>query len=162
MPPGDNKDNGEAMRDADGPSNRARCGLTRSRSATLLPTKSDPTGETANETVRRQTASTSRLRSEAVVKSPAALHRRPRCISHVYMRVKHMLVRTTPDYLWLPSPFGRRPPPVSMYAAEERDSQPAQRDELAHSRIVPTRGGVLPPANDPSPTAITENTGSQQ
>ena len=51
---------------------------------------------------------------------------------------------------------------MSMYAAEERDSQPAQRDELAHSRIVPTRGGVLPPANDPSPTAITENTGSQQ
>ena len=50
---------------------------------------------------------------------------------------------------------------MSAYAAEERDSQPAQRDELAHSRIVPTRGGVLPPANDPSPTAITENTGSQ-
>ena len=46
--------------------------------------------------------------------------------------------------------------------AEERDSQPAQRDELAHSRTVPTRGGVLPPANDPSPTAITENTGSLQ
>ena len=51
---------------------------------------------------------------------------------------------------------------MSTGAAEERDSQPAQRDELAHSRIVPTRGGVLPPANDPSPTAITENTGSQQ
>ena len=51
---------------------------------------------------------------------------------------------------------------MSMYAAEERDSQPAQRDELAHSHIVPTRGGVLPPANDPSPTAITEITGSQQ
>ena len=50
---------------------------------------------------------------------------------------------------------------MSTYAAEERDSQPAQRDELAHSRIVPTRGGVLPPANGPSPTAITENTGSQ-
>ena len=49
---------------------------------------------------------------------------------------------------------------MSTDAAEERDSQPAQRDELAHSRIVPTRGGVLPPANDPSPTAITENTGS--
>ena len=57
------------------------------------------------KTVKRQTASTSRLRSEVVVKSPAALHRRPRCISHVYMRVKHMLVRTTPDYLWLPSPL---------------------------------------------------------
>ena len=51
---------------------------------------------------------------------------------------------------------------MSMYAAEERDSQPAQRDELAHSRIVPTRGGVSPPTNVTSPTAITENTGSQQ
>ena len=51
---------------------------------------------------------------------------------------------------------------MSKGVAEERDSQPAQRDELAHSRIVPTRGGVLPPANDPSPTAITENTGSLQ
>ena len=50
---------------------------------------------------------------------------------------------------------------MSTRTAEERDSQPAQRDELAHSRIVPTRGGVLPPTNDPSPTAITENTGSQ-
>ena len=50
---------------------------------------------------------------------------------------------------------------MSTRTAEERDSQPAQRDELAHSHIVPTRGGVLPPANDPSPTAITENTGSQ-
>ena len=50
---------------------------------------------------------------------------------------------------------------MSTDAAEERDSQPAQRDELAHSRIVLTRGGVLPPANDPSPTAITENTGTQ-
>ena len=49
---------------------------------------------------------------------------------------------------------------MSTRTAEERDSQPAQRDELAHSRIVPTRGGVLPPANDPSPTAITEITGS--
>ena len=39
---------------------------------------------------------------------------------------------------------------MSTDAAEERDSQPAQRDELAHSHIVPTRGGVLPPANDPS------------
>ena len=53
-------------------------------------------------------------------------------------------------------------PAMSTDVAEERDSQPAQRDELAHSRTVPTRGGVLPPANDPSPTAITENTGSQQ
>ena len=51
---------------------------------------------------------------------------------------------------------------MSMYAAEERDSQPAQRDELAHSRIVPTRGEVSPPTNVTSPTAITENTGSQQ
>ena len=51
---------------------------------------------------------------------------------------------------------------MSTGAAEERDSQQAQRDELAHSRTVPTRGGVLPPANDPSPTAITEITGSLQ
>ena len=50
---------------------------------------------------------------------------------------------------------------MSMRTAEERDSQSAQRDELAHSHTVHTRGGVLPPANDPSPTAITENTGSQ-
>ena len=49
---------------------------------------------------------------------------------------------------------------MSTYAAEERDSQQAQRDELAHSRIVPTRGEVLPPTNVTSPTAITENTGS--
>ena len=51
---------------------------------------------------------------------------------------------------------------MSTDAAEERDSQPAQRDELAHSRIVPTRGEVSPPTNVTSPTAITENTGSQQ
>ena len=49
---------------------------------------------------------------------------------------------------------------MSMYAAEERDSQPAQRDELAHSRIVPTRGGVLPPTNVTPPIAITEDTES--
>ena len=47
---------------------------------------------------------------------------------------------------------------MSTYAAEERDSQPAQRDELAHSRIVPTRGGVLPPTNVTPPTAITRDT----
>ena len=41
------------------PSNRARCGLTRSRSATLEPTKSGPTGETADETVQRQVMPTS-------------------------------------------------------------------------------------------------------
>ena len=51
---------------------------------------------------------------------------------------------------------------MSTRTAEERDSQPAQRDELAHSHTVPTRGGVLPPTNDPSPTAITEITGSLQ
>ena len=51
---------------------------------------------------------------------------------------------------------------MSTDAAEERDSQPAQRDELAHSRIVPTRGGVLPPTNVTPPTAITEDTGSLQ
>ena len=49
---------------------------------------------------------------------------------------------------------------MSTDVAEERDSQPAQRDELAHSRIVPTRGGVLPPTNvtPPRPTAITSDT----
>ena len=36
---------------------------------------------------------------------------------------------------------------MSTDVAAERDSQPAQRDELAHSHIVPTRGGVLPPTN---------------
>ena len=50
---------------------------------------------------------------------------------------------------------------MSTYVAEERDSQPAQRDEPAHSRIVSTRGEVSPPTNVTSPTAITENTGSQ-
>ena len=40
---------------------------------------------------------------------------------------------------------------MSTRTAEERDSQSAQRDELAHSHTVHTRGGVLPPANDPSP-----------
>ena len=50
---------------------------------------------------------------------------------------------------------------MSTRTADERDSQPAQRDELAHSRIVPTRGEVSPPTNVTSPTAITENTGSQ-
>ena len=49
---------------------------------------------------------------------------------------------------------------MSTRTAEERDSQPAQRDELAHSHIVPTRGGVLPPTNVTPPTAITENTES--
>ena len=47
---------------------------------------------------------------------------------------------------------------MSTDAAEERDSQPAQRDELAHSRIVPNRGGVLPLTNVIPPTAFTENT----
>ena len=51
---------------------------------------------------------------------------------------------------------------MSTDAAEERDSQPAQRDELAHSRIVPTRGVVLPPTDVTPPTAITENTVSLQ
>ena len=39
---------------------------------------------------------------------------------------------------------------MSTRTAEERDSQSAQRDELAHSHTVPTRGGVLPPADDAS------------
>ena len=47
---------------------------------------------------------------------------------------------------------------MSTDVAEERDSQPAQRDELAHSHIVPTRGGVLPPMNVTPPTAITRDT----
>ena len=47
---------------------------------------------------------------------------------------------------------------MSTDVAEERDSQPAQRDELAHSHIVPTRGGVLPPTNVTPPTAITRDT----
>ena len=33
---------------------------------------------------------------------------------------------------------------MSTYAAEERDSQPAQRDELAHSQTVSIGDGVLP------------------
>ena len=44
---------------------------------------------------------------------------------------------------------------MSKGVAEERDSQPAQRDELAHSRIVPTRGGVLPPTNVTPPAVTT-------
>ena len=51
---------------------------------------------------------------------------------------------------------------MSTDAAEERDSQPAQRDELAHSHTVPTRGGVLPPTNVTPPTAITRDTVSLQ
>ena len=51
---------------------------------------------------------------------------------------------------------------MSTRTAEERDSQPAQRDELAHSHTVPTRGGVLPPTNVTPPTVITENTVSLQ
>ena len=57
---------------------------------------------------------------------------------------------------------------MSTYAAEERDSQPAQRDELAHSHTVPTRDGVLPLTNvtpplqlyscKVPPTAITKDT----
>ena len=51
-------------------------------------------------------------------------------------------------------------PAMSTDVAEERDSQPAQRDELAHSHIVPTRGagGVSPPTNVTPPTAITSDT----
>ena len=55
MPPGNNERQDEAMRDARAaPSNGDRCGLTRSPTATLVPTKSGPTGETSDETVRRQ------------------------------------------------------------------------------------------------------------
>ena len=38
---------------------------------------------------------------------------------------------------------------MSTDAAEERDSQPAQRDELAHSRIVPTRAWFYLPRTLP-------------
>ena len=58
---GQREDRRGDARHADGPSNRARCGLTRSRSATLEPTKSGPTGETADETVKRQVMFTSCL-----------------------------------------------------------------------------------------------------
>ena len=51
---------------------------------------------------------------------------------------------------------------MSTRTAEERDSQPAQRDELAHSHIVPTCGEVLPPTNVTPPTAITRDTVSLQ
>ena len=44
-------------------------------------------------------------------------------------------------------------------AAAERDSQPAQRDELAHSQTVPIGDEVLPLTNtiDISPPATTGN-----
>ena len=51
---------------------------------------------------------------------------------------------------------------MSKGVAEERDSQPVQRDELAHSRTVPTRGEVLSPTNVTPPIAITEDTESLQ
>ena len=44
---------------------------------------------------------------------------------------------------------------MSTRTAEERDSQPAQRDELAHSRTVPIGDGVLPLTIDTSPPATT-------
>ena len=61
-----------------------------------------------------------------------------------------------------PRPAQRVAPSLAMSTdvAEERDSQPAQRDELAHSHIVPIRGGVLPPTNVTPPIAITEDTES--
>ena len=53
-------------------------------------------------------------------------------------------------------------PAMSTDVAAERDSQPAQRDELAHSHIVPTRGGVSPPTNVTPPTVTTRVFGSLQ
>ena len=44
---------------------------------------------------------------------------------------------------------------MSTRTAEERDSQPAQRDELAHSHLVPIRGGGSPPTDVTPPTVTT-------
>ena len=44
---------------------------------------------------------------------------------------------------------------MSTRTAEERDSQPAQRDELAHSQTVPIGDGVLPLTIDNPPNATT-------
>ena len=43
---------------------------------------------------------------------------------------------------------------TSTDAAEERDSQPAQRDELAHSQTVPIGDEVLPFTIDTSPPVV--------
>ena len=49
-----------------------------------------------------------------------------------------------------PRPGSRVAPSLAMsyHAAAERGSQPAQRDELAHSQTVPIGDGVLPPTID--------------
>ena len=44
---------------------------------------------------------------------------------------------------------------MSNDVAAERGSQPAQRDELAHSHTVPIGDGVLPLTNDTSPPVAT-------
>ena len=44
---------------------------------------------------------------------------------------------------------------MSTDAAAERGSQPAQRDELAHSQTVPIGDGVLPLTIDTPPKATT-------
>ena len=44
---------------------------------------------------------------------------------------------------------------MSYDVAAERGSQPAQRDELAHSQTVPIGDGVLPLTIDTSPHATT-------
>ena len=49
---------------------------------------------------------------------------------------------------------------MSTDAAAERGSQPAQRDELAHSHLVPICGGVSPPTNVTPPTVTTRVLGS--
>ena len=49
---------------------------------------------------------------------------------------------------------------MSTDAAAERGSQPAQRDELAHSHTVPICGGVSPPTNVTPPTVTTRVFGS--
>ena len=47
---------------------------------------------------------------------------------------------------------------MSTDVAAERGSQPAQRDELAHSQTVPIGDEVLPLTIDISPPATTGNT----
>ena len=57
-----------------------------------------------------------------------------------------------------PRPGSRVAPSLAMShdATAERDSQPAQRDELAHSPTVPIGDGVLPLTIDTTPPATTE------
>ena len=60
-------------------------------------------------------------------------------------------------FFHLPRPGSRVAPSPAMStdAAAERASQPAQRDELAHSQTVPIGDGVLPLTIDTSSPATT-------